>query len=209
MIRIIVADDHPVPRAGIVQTISQDASIKVIGEASDGPEVWALLEERVPDVLLLDFNMPGFRAIQEVPDLLEHFPEMKILIVTAYSDEEYVRSLAEAGVDGYLLKDADADIFIEAVHDVAAGRTYFSSEIRHLLTGKGPDKPKLTAQEKAVLRLAGQGLTSDENARNLTISSSTVNFHVRNARYKLNAHSRTEAAVKALEMGLLKDEENR
>lgn len=203
MIKVIVADDHPAPRIGIVKTISEDPSIKVVGEAGNGPELWALLARNVPDVLLLDFRMPEFDALKEVPDMRKQYPDMAILIVSAFDEEEYVRSLAQAGVFGYMLKDEEEDTYIEAVHEVAQGRLFFKNDLLHIALSNGIDTPKLTEREEQVLALIAKGNTSEQIARELKIKSRTVGFHVENIMQKLDVNSRAAAAAKASEMGLI------
>jgi DNA-binding NarL/FixJ family response regulator len=203
MVTVIVADDHPAPRAGIVQAVSQDPNIQVIGEASNGPEVWKLLAKSVPDVLLLDINMPGFAAFVEAPKLIDQYPEMAILIVTAYDNEEYVRSLVQAGVYGYIRKDVDVDTYVEAVHEVAQKRTFFSNGILQVALSNGPGIPALTEREQQVLRLIARGYTSEQIAHELNITKRTADFHARNIMQKFDVDSRRAAATKALEMKLI------
>jgi len=203
MVRVVVADDHPAPRAGIVQAISRDPSIQVVGEASNGPEVWDLLAKGKFDVLLLDINMPDFDPDREVPDMRTRYPGVRVLVVTADDTEESVCSLVEAKVTGYLLKDEDVDRYIEAIHDVAQGRPFFSKRILSAALNGGTSSPALTRREKQVLKLVAQGDTSEQVAKTLTISERTANFHVANILRKLNVDSRTAAAAKASEMGLI------
>jgi DNA-binding NarL/FixJ family response regulator len=203
MIRVVVADDHPVPRAGIIQAISQDPNIQVVGEASNGPEVWSVLEQSFPDVLLLDFRMPEFEPLREVPLLLDRYPELKILMVTGHKEEEYVRSMAKAGVYGYLLKDEESSVYIKAIYDVADRREFYSSDVRGVARSREPSRPTLTPQETAVLELAAQGLTSREIGHELGIATRTVNFHMQNVFGKLNISGRAAATAKALELKLI------
>jgi DNA-binding NarL/FixJ family response regulator len=203
MVRVVVADDHPAPRAGIVQAISRDPSIQVVGEASNGPEVWDLLAKGGFDVLLLDLNMPGFDPDYEVPNMQTRYPGVKVLVVTADDTEESVCSLVEARVAGYLLKDEDMDRYIEAIHDVAQGRPFFSKRILSVALDGGTSLPTLTQREKQVLKLVARGDTSEQVAKTLIISERTVNFHVANILHKLNVDSRAAAAAKASEMGLI------
>lgn len=203
MIRIAVADDHPVPRAGIVQGTSQDPSITLVGEASTGPEVWELLAANEIDVLLLDLDMPDFQFRDEIPLMRKRYPKVKILIVTAYDQECLVRLLVEAGVDGYLLKDEDLEKYIEAIHDVANNRRFFSKRIVSAALNGGAGLPDLTPREREVLELVGRGQTSEQVSRILSITERTVNFHVASALRKLDVDSRTAAATKAQDLQII------
>lgn len=203
MIRVIVADDHPAPRAGIIHAISRDPGINLVGEASSGPEVWDRIASAMPDVLLLDINMPDFDALQEVPIMREQYPLMAILIVTAYDDEEYVRTLLQAGVMGYLLKEEDMDTYVEAVQKVSKGQMFFSERVVPIALSNGTDTPTLTPRETEVLYWIARGATSERTAQKLSIARRTVDFHVNNATRKLNVGSRAAAAAKASELGLI------
>lgn len=203
MIRVVVADDHPAPRAGIVQAISRDPNIQVVGEASTGPEVWDLLTKGRFDVLLLDLNMPDFDPDVEVPTMRKRYPDVRILVVTADDTEESVSSLAEAKVAGYLLKEEDMDRYIEAIHDVAQGHLFFSKRILPVAMNGGTAVPILTRREMQVLKRLAEGDTSEQVAKALTIRKRTVDFHAANILRKLNVDSRAAATAKATEMGLI------
>lgn len=203
MIRVAVADDHPAPRSGIIQAISRDPNIRVVGEAGNGPEVWDLLEKGGFEVLLLDLSMPGFDPESEVPTMRKQYPRTKILVVTADDTEESVCSLVEAKVHGYLLKDEDMDRYIEAIHDGAQGQPFFSKRILGAALNGGTKVDMLTLREKEVLELLARGDTSYQVAIALDISRRTANFHVGNILCKLEVDSRTAAAAKATGMGFI------
>lgn len=203
MIRVVVADDHPAPRAGIVQALSRDPNIEVVGEASNGREVWALLASLDLDVLMLDLNMPDLNVPGEVYDMRARYRDVKILIVTADNSEESVASLKGAKVAGYLLKEEDMDRYIEAVHDVAEGRPFFSKRILSVAVNGGTPLPILTRREEEVLHLVAQGDTSAQIAHALQIQKRTADFHVANVLEKLNVESRAAATAKAISLGLI------
>lgn len=203
MIRVVVADDHPAPRAGIVQAISRDPDIRVVGEASNGPEVWDLLEKGRFDVLLLDLNMPGFDPDTEVPTMRKRYPDVPILVVTADDTEESVASLVDAKVAGYLLKEEDMDRYIEAIQDVALGRPFFSKRILSAALNGTTSPPILTRRERQVLRRLAEGDTSEQVAKALKIRKRTADFHATNIMRKLDVDSRAAATAKATDMGII------
>jgi DNA-binding NarL/FixJ family response regulator len=203
MIRVVVADDHPAPRAGIVQAISRDPDIRVVGEASTGPEVWELLAKGRFDVLLLDLNMPNFAPDVEVPSIRKRYSDVRVLVVTADDTEESVASLVEAKVAGYLLKEEDMDRYIEAIHDVAQGRPFFSKRILSAALNSRTSPPILTRREMQVLNRLAEGDTSVQVAKALKMRKRTADYHATNIMRKLNVDSRAAATAKATEMGLI------
>ncbi len=200
MIKVIVADDHPLTREGVKKALEEKRDIKVVGEAGTGPELEAALA-RVPDVLLLDIRMPEFDAIGQVPELRTRFPGMKIVIMTAYESEFYAQALI-GHVDGYLLKVERMDAFATAVQEVSKGRKYFTDRALNLAFNS-PEVPKLSERETEVLRLAARGLKTTDIAQELFISTRTVDTHIQDACHKLGVRGRTAAVVKAIELGLI------
>jgi DNA-binding NarL/FixJ family response regulator len=200
MIKVVVADDHPLTREGVKTALNEKPGIRVVGEAGTGPELEAALA-RVPDVLLLDIRMPEFDAVGQVPELRARFPGMKIVIMTAYESEFYAQALT-GHVDGYLLKRERMDAFATAVQEVSKGRKYFTDRALDLAFNS-PEVPKLSEREVEVLKLAGQGLKTSEIAQELFISNRTVESHVQVACQKLGVRGRTAAVVKAIEIGLI------
>lgn len=203
MIRVVVADDHPASRAGIIQAISRHPNIQVVGETGTGPGVWELLAKGKFDVLLLDLNMPGFDPDVEVPAMRKRYPDVRILVVTADDTEESVSSLVEARVAGYLLKEEDMERYIEAIHDVVGGQPFFSKRILGTALNGGTTSTLLTRREKQVLGRLAEGETSEQVARGLKITKRTADFHVSNILRKLDVDSRAAATAKATEMGLI------
>ena len=203
VITIIVADDHPALRAGVVQAVAKVPDIAVIGEAGSGPELWELLANTPPNVLLLDINMPDFNILKEVPRLSSQHPALKILVITIYDNEEYIRSLVKMGVAGYLLKEESLDTYINAIYAIAGGGKFFSQRIVPITLKGGMDTPALTLRETEVLQLVAMGITSEQIANKLSVVPRTVNFHIENICCKLNTANRTAAAVKAIELGLI------
>jgi len=200
VIDVVVADDHPLTREGVKQALNAQPDVRVIGEAGTGPELKATLG-RVPDVLLLDIRMPEFDAVRQVPELRARYPQMKIVIVTAYESEFYAQALM-GHVDGYLLKAERMDAFATAVREVSRGMKYFSDRALNLAYNS-PEVPKLSDRELEVLKLAARGLTTAGIAQELYISTRTVDTHVQDACHKLGVRSRTAAVARAVELGLI------
>ena len=200
MIRVVVADDHPPLREGVKHALNSDRGIRVVGEAGSGPELDAALG-LAPDVLLLDISMPDFNALEQVPRLRARYPEMKIVVVTAYDNETFVQRLM-GEVHGYLLKEEDMDAYARAVHEVSKGRKYFTDRALDLALNS-PELPRLSDRELQVLGLAARGIKTADIAEELFISTRTVDSHVENACQKLGVRNRTAAVAKAIELELI------
>jgi len=200
MIKVIVADDHPLTREGVKKALDEKPDIRVVGEAGTGPELEAALT-RVPDVLLLDIRMPEFDAVRQVPELRARYPEMKIVIMTAYESEFYAQALM-GQVDGYLLKVERMDAFATAVREVSRGRKYFTDRALDLAYNS-PEVPRLSERELEVLKLAARGLKTAAIAQELFVSNRTVETHIQDACHKLGVRGRTAAVAKAIEIGLI------
>jgi DNA-binding NarL/FixJ family response regulator len=205
MIEVAIVDDHPPLRIGIKQALERDRGIRVVGEANDGREMLSVLHQYPStDILLLDIEMPGFNVYDAVRHLKVQYPELKVLIVTGYNERHRILRLVELGVKGYMLKDEPLNMYAHAVREIAAGRTYFSSEVAHVaLTEDGKDAIVLTPREFEVTSLAARGLASTEIGMQLGISSKTVDTYAERACRKLGAKNRTTAVVRAIELGLI------
>ncbi len=209
-IRVILADDHALVRQGIRQFLEEADDIAVVAEAGDGDEAVRLVEQHRPDIAILDVQMPKMTGIEATRQIKSRFPDIRVLILTAYDEAPYVFALLQAGADGYILKSADADALLEAVRKIYRGEPALSPEVtekvlRQLKKGgpveaAGQVEP-LTAREIEVLRLAAQGLTNRAIGRALGISDRTVQGHLANIYGKLNVASRTEAVTEALKRG--------
>jgi DNA-binding NarL/FixJ family response regulator len=203
MIRVLIVDDHPAMRAGVKQAISEARDIEVVGELSNGAELWAYLARSLPDVLLLDLLMPGFDPMQEIPRIRKLYPDVQILIVTFYDTGEFVLPLVKMGVAGYLLKEEEMSTYVQAIRDVGEGGVFYSKRILPLAVGGGIDTPALTRREFEVMKLVAQGKTSEQIAAELVVVRRTVDFHVENVMRKLGVDNRTAAAAKASELNLI------
>lgn len=206
-IRVLVADDHPVVRAGICNELARHSDIEVVGEAMNGDEALRLTEGLHPDVLLLDIAMPGMKAIQVIRALRAQLASPHILILTAYGDLENVLGMLGAGATGYLLKDEDLAAIAEAVRAVAQGETWLSaavaqSLVQHAIEKRDSPLP-LSEREVEVLRLMAKGCSNAQVAETLAISEGTVKNHVTNIYDKLQVHTRAEAVAWAWGHGLV------
>lgn len=206
-IRILLADDHHIVRAGVRQLLESASDLQVIAEAGDGEEAQALIQKHKPDVAVLDIQMPKASGIEVTRWVRAHLPEVGVLILTAYDDDPYVMAVLQAGANGYVLKTAKADELIQAVRDVHEGRSALDSNItRKLMSNffKGPEKnsvESLTDRELDVLRLAAKGYTNKAIGVQLAISDRTVQGHLAHIFSKLQANSRTEAVMRAVSLG--------
>ncbi len=208
-IRVLVADDHPLMRAGIRATLAAEPDLTLVGEAADGAEAQRLCRELEPDVLLLDLNMPGPSTFETVAFLREHCPQMKVVMLTAYDDDIYVHGLVAAGVAGYVLKDEIEEAMVRAIRTVMQGDTWFSQSVveklAQLAANEAPldEQPALTKREVEVLRLLARGYSNARIAQELGIRGPTVRFHLRNIYDKTGLQSRTEAVAWAIQQGLV------
>ncbi len=207
-IQVFLADDHTVVRAGIRQFLEEDDGIKVMAEASNGQELLDLLDTSLPDVVVLDIQMPVLNGIQTTREIRARKIPVGILILTAYDDPPYVQALLQAGANGYVLKTADLDEIIQGVKDVFDGKRVVDSVLRESIfesTGRsfGDSAANLSERELEVLRKAASGLTNKAIAVDLDISMKTVQNHLAHIFTKLNTESRTAAVMKAVQLGLI------
>lgn len=208
-IRVILADDHPVVRTGIRTLLERADDILVVAETGKGDEVFALIEQLSPDVLLLDMEMPGLSGVEVAMRLKQDATSVRVLALSAYDDEQYIRNLLLNGAAGYLTKEEAAESIVDAVRGVARGEEgWFSRRaIAQLsaLTRQDPhqDGRDLTHREYEVLRLVAAGKTNQEIGLELGISEKTVEKHMGALFTKLKVASRVEAAVLAVQRGLV------
>jgi DNA-binding NarL/FixJ family response regulator len=211
-IRVLLADDHAVVRAGIRQFLERAGDIQIVAEASDGEAAQALIEQHRPDVAVLDIQMPKASGIEVTRWVRAHQPAVGVLILTAYDDDPYVMAVLQAGANGYVLKTAAPVEIIQAVRDVYAGKSALDATIAQKLMaqvgGRGEFSPvePLTEREMEVLRLAAKGYTNKAIGVQLGISDRTVQGHLARVFDKLQATSRTEAVMRAVSLGWLPPE---
>ena len=205
-IRIILADDHTIVRAGIRQLLESAKDIEVLAEAGDGEEAKSLIQNHKPDVAVLDLQMPKVSGIEVTRWARANLPEVGILMLTAYNDDPYVMAVLQAGANGYVLKTAKTDELIQAVRDVKEGKSALDPAImKKLITSlfHTPQKKfeELTEREFDVLRLVAKGYTNKSIGLQLSISDRTVQGHLAHIFTKLGATSRTEAVMRAVSLG--------
>lgn len=208
-IRVILADDHAVVRAGIRQFLEAAGGIEVVAETEDGERAIVAIQELKPDVAVLDIQMPGMSGIDVTRWVRAHQPTTGVLVLTAYDDDPYILAVLQAGANGYVLKSADARILIEAVRAVYDGKSALDPAITRKvmahLSGHPLGQPveKLSERELEVLGLAAKGFTNKAIGVQLGISDRTVQGHLAKIFDKLQASSRTEAVMRAVSLGWL------
>jgi NarL family two-component system response regulator LiaR len=204
-IRILIADDHAVVRAGLRSLIAVKPGVELVGEAEDGAEAVKLAVDLQPDVILLDMVMPRKNGLEAIKEIKQANPQARILVLTSFDDDERVFAAIKAGALGYLLKDSTPQQLLDAIGNVYNGRSSLHPSIalkviREL--NQQSDKPltqsPLTEREVEVLKLLARGLVNEEIATKLSISEWTVRTHVRNILTKLHLANRTQAALYAL-----------
>jgi DNA-binding NarL/FixJ family response regulator len=207
VIRVIVADDHPIVRSGIVGLLDLDPGVEVVGQASDGAEAVALAADLRPDVVLMDLRMPGVSGIEATSRLTAELPGVRVLVLTTYETDDDILGAIEAGASGYLLKAAPHEEIVAGIRAVAEGHTVLAPSIAATLVTRmrteRAERPQLTPRELEVLRLVAAGRSNPEIARELFIGEATVKTHLIHVFEKLGVSDRTRAVTLALELGLL------
>lgn len=197
-VRVLLADDHALVRAGIRNALEEITGLEIVGEVADGPELAAALKQVQPDCLLIDVTMPDFDPVPAIRQIRENYPSLKILVVSAYDDDVYVQGLLGAGVDGYHLKDQPLSDLQMAVQRVLAGGRWVSGPlVDKLVSYAGVPRPSalptLTARQRDHLHLLQQGLDNQTIAQRLGLSVKTVENHLTRLYRLLNVQSRLEA----------------
>ncbi|MCC6269976.1 MAG: response regulator transcription factor [Microbacteriaceae bacterium] len=203
--RVLVADDHPVVRGGIVALLGTADDIEVVGEAATGLEAVERAVGLEPDVVLMDLRMPGLDGDEATARILSERPGIRVLILTTYESDDSILTAIEAGASGYLLKAAPQEELLAGIRSVARGEVALAPRIAALLVNRvqRPVTPALTARETEILRLVAQGFSNPAIAKELFVSSATVKTHLLHVFEKLEVNDRTRAVTKAMELGLL------
>jgi DNA-binding NarL/FixJ family response regulator len=191
--KIILTEDHNIVREGLKKLLEEDSSIQVVGEAQNGKEAIQLAEKLVPDLMLMDISMPVLNGIEATRIIKRKNPGIKILILSMYDDEEYIKEVLNVGASGYLLKEALAKNLISAMKIIDKGGTYFDDKILKQLNKKTTENTRttfdtLTSKEKEVLKLIGEGHSNKEIAGLLSRSVKTIETHRSNIMRKLSIH---------------------
>jgi DNA-binding NarL/FixJ family response regulator len=213
-VRVLIADDHPLFREGMRGRLDRVGDITVVGEAASGDEAVELARELEPHVILMDIKMPGLNGIEATREIRQASPEVGVLVLTMFEDDDSVFAAMRAGAKGYLLKDSGGDEVVYAIRAVASGEAVFGSGVAERIIGffSGPRPatpqrafPELTEREEEVLSLVAQGKSNQEIARQLFVSLKTVRNHVSNILVKLQVADRAQAVIRARDAGIGRD----
>jgi len=207
MIRVIVADDHPIVRGGIALLLGAAGDIEVVGQAGNGEEAVALAAALDPDLVLMDLRMPVLDGVAATALIVAANARTRVLVLTTYESDDQILAAIAAGASGYLLKAAPQAEIIEGVRSVARGQTALAPSIAAMLVQRvrvdAAPAPRLSARELDVLRLVSAGESNPQIGRSLFISEATVKTHLLHAFEKLAVSDRTRAVTRAMELGLL------
>lgn len=216
-IRLLVADDHTIVRRGLVHLLSLNPEVEIVGEAADGRAAVELAEREDPDVVLMDISMPVLNGLEATLQIRKRIPHARILILSAYDNDEYVLQVVRSGANGYILKNTTADELYTAIRTVHSGRSYFSPSVSRVILdeshgngqdgdghalSKAPQSP-LTAREREILQLIAEGETHAQVAEQLHISVRTVDTHCNNIVKKLDIHDRSGLVTYAIKNGIV------
>ena len=211
-LRILIAEDHPLFRKGVISLLSSVPDFEVVGEAKTGEEAVVCAEQLQPDVVLMDLQMPEVNGIEATRRILQESPSIRVLVVTLFEDEDSVFMALRAGARGYVLKDADEEEMVHAIRAVGRGEAIFSPNVATRVLayfaasspgGASPQAfPTLTDREREILHLIAQGQPNPSIAKELSLSTKTVGNYVSNIFTKLQVADRAQAIIRAREAGL-------
>ena len=204
-LRIVVVDDHPVMRAGVVALLAAEPGLEIVAEAANGREAVECVEREKPDVALIDLQMPVLDGVATTTEIVARYPRTRVLILTTYDTDAEIERAVEAGAIGYLLKDTTREQLVDAVHAASRGETVLAPRVAAKLVARmrRPAQEPLTDRETDVLEAVADGLTNAEIGRRLVIGEATVKTHLLRLFAKLDVNDRTRAVVVAMERGLL------
>ena len=211
-IKILICDDQAIIRDGLEMLLKLERNFQVVGQAQDGAEAVELVASLVPDLVLMDLKMPGMNGLEATRQIRAKFPQVKVLVLTTYDDDEWVFDAVRAGAAGYLLKDTPREKVVEAIRGTVEGKSFVDPAVTGRIleqVASGQEQPasllleNLTERERDVLRLIARGLNNAEIAAQLHLSEGTVRNHVSAILTKLNVPDRTNAAILALQSGLI------
>lgn len=201
-IGVMVVDDHPSTRMGLVMLIKSQRGMEVVGEASDGEEAIEVYEDVLPDVVLMDLRMPGMGGVEATSAILKKFPKARIIVLSTYNLDEDIHMAIQSGAMSYLLKDMSVEEITETVINVHAGIATLPEQVRGQLAIR-EQRQQLTEREREVLESLVKGRSNKEIASSLCVSDETVKSHLKALFAKLGARDRTEAAISAIRHGIV------
>ena len=211
-IKVVVADDHTILRQGIKALLNNQEEIEVVGEAKDGREAIKVIEELLPDVILMDIAMPGLNGLEATRRIKKKFPKTKVVVLTMHTNEEYIFQILNAGADGYLVKETAFQDLISAINSVHRGEAFMSPSISkkvmtdYIQRAQGEEKvgfDTLTTREREILQLVAEGNSNKKIAEVLFISPKTVETHRAHIMDKLNIHDRAGLIKYAIRKGMI------
>jgi DNA-binding NarL/FixJ family response regulator len=208
-IRILLADDHPVVRAGIRSCLAKHSRIEIVGEAADGKEALVLAKQLTPDVVLMDIEMPQMSGLAVTEKLTEELPDTRVVILTMNDNADSIMRMIQAGARGYVLKESPTEELLKAIETVSAGESYFTAEVARLALNQfvegsaGGAGSQITDREREVLILIAEGLSNKEIATRLDVGVRTVETHRERIMRKLNIHSVAGLTKYAISNGLV------
>ncbi|MEH2229506.1 MAG: response regulator transcription factor [Nostoc sp.] len=200
-IRVLVVDDHPVVRQGLIGMLEEAPDIVIVGQGRNGHEAIAVFQQQQPDVTLMDLRMPDMGGVQAITVICNKFPNARIIVLTTYDTDEEIYQGLRAGAKGYLLKDSEPEELLTAIRTVTRGQQYIPLNVAAKLVQR-MTAPELSDRELEVLKLVGQGMNNQEISTALNISESTVKTHINRILSKLDVKDRTQAAIIALKRGI-------
>ena len=203
VIRVLVADDHPVVRQGLCTMLEIEDDIVVVARAGDGEEAIQLRRDTHPDIVLLDVQMPNVNGIEALKRIRTEDPQAKVIVLTTYRNEDYLFPSLQAGARGYLLKDSSREELADAVRRVARGESLLDPEVMRSRRARGGGERELTGRELEVLQLMAEGCSNGHIAGRLFVSENTIKTHVSNILAKLGAQDRAAAVSTAHKQRLI------
>ena len=202
VIRVLVVDDHPVVRQGLVAMLEEAPDLLVVGQAGNGYEALTVFREQQPDVTLMDLRMPQMDGVAAITAICAEFPVARIVVLTTYDGDEDIYQGLRSGAKGYLLKDADPEELLSAIRTVYRGQKYIPPQIGAKLLERVAS-PELSERELEVLQLLAAGQGTQAVSKSLQITERTVNFHINHILSKLGVEDRTQAVILALRRGIV------
>lgn len=200
-IRILIVDDHPIVRNGLVLMVKYESGMETVAEASSGAEAIAQFHQHQPDITLMDLRLGDMNGVDAIATIRQDFPDARIVILTTYDTDEDIYRGLQNGAKGYILKDAPLDELLKAIRIVHAGQQYIPPDVGAKLAER-LSRPQLSERERDVLRLMAQGKSNQDVAEALHIAENTVKYHVNNILSKLAVGDRTQAVLLALKRGI-------